>query len=167
MVGVVGAGFVGKHVAAQLVADGESVTWFVRYRERVKQTHPHVSLVTYDLTALPESLPRLECLVCVAPIRLAKQALSMCERTYAKRVLFLSSTMRHSRFRSRQMTDVLDGEAVVESAQLPWTILRPSMIYGCGDQNVSVLRNRIQTHRILPVIGGGQRLVQPLSLIHI
>ena len=29
---------------------------------------------------------------------------------------------------------------------------------------MSVLRNRIQTHRILPVIGGGQRLVQPVHV---
>ena len=48
------------------------------------------------------------------------------------------------------------------ASDLVWTILRPTMIYGPGDRNVSILRCQILGSRLLPVIGSGDRLVQPV-----
>ena len=57
---------------------------------------------------------------------------------------------------------VVEGEEAILSSGLNWTVIRPSMVYGPGDRNISRLRDRITSRRVLPVIGSGSRLVQPV-----
>ena len=48
-------------------------------------------------------------------------------------------------------------------SDLQFTLLRPTMIYGPGnDRNVAFIRGYIDSHRFLPVFGSGERLQQPV-----
>ena len=164
MIGVIGGTrFLGNFVVDDLIRADEPVTWFVRDPKKASGlVDPDVRIQACDLMQIPDGLPQVECVVSAVPIRMAESVIDFCESVGARRAIFLSSTWRHSRYRTAQVDDVVRGEEIVMASDLVWTILRPTMIYGPGDRNVSVLRNKILCSHVLPVIGSGDRLVQPV-----
>ena len=58
---------------------------------------------------------------------------------------------------------VIQGEEAVEGSGLDYTILRPTMIYGPGDdRNISRLREFIKRRPLMPIFGSGEQSVQPV-----
>jgi uncharacterized protein YbjT (DUF2867 family) len=57
-----------------------------------------------------------------------------------------------------------EAEELVRASTIPYTILRPSLIYGPGDQFTMRLSEIIKRSPVLPVIGSGQSRVQPLYI---
>jgi uncharacterized protein YbjT (DUF2867 family) len=57
-----------------------------------------------------------------------------------------------------------EAEELVRASTVPYTILRPSLIYGPGDQFTMRLSEMIKRSPVLPVIGPGQSRVQPLYI---
>jgi NADH dehydrogenase len=55
----------------------------------------------------------------------------------------------------------------VRASPVPWTIFRPSIIYGHGDGFVTVLARMIQRLPIVPVIGAGRQRLQPVPVAHV
>jgi NADH dehydrogenase len=55
-----------------------------------------------------------------------------------------------------------EAEELVRASGIPFTILRPSLIYGPGDQFTIRLSEMIKLSPILPVIGSGKSRVQPI-----
>ncbi len=56
------------------------------------------------------------------------------------------------------------AEEIVRASGIPYTILRPSLIYGPGDQFTLRLAEIIRQSPVLPIIGSGKSKVQPISL---
>jgi NADH dehydrogenase len=57
-----------------------------------------------------------------------------------------------------------EAEELVRASGLPYTILRPSLIYGPGDQFTIRLSDMIRLSPVLPVIGSGKSKVQPVFI---
>lgn len=57
-----------------------------------------------------------------------------------------------------------EAERLVKASGIPYTILRPSLIYGPGDQFTLRLADAIRLSPILPVIGTGRSKVQPVFI---
>lgn len=57
-----------------------------------------------------------------------------------------------------------EAEELVRSSGIPFTILRPSLIYGAGDQFTIRLAEMIKHSPVLPVIGSGASKVQPIYI---
>ena len=57
-----------------------------------------------------------------------------------------------------------EAEELVRSSGIPYTILRPSLIYGAGDQFTIRLADMIRLAPVLPIIGTGRSKVQPISI---
>jgi NADH dehydrogenase len=57
-----------------------------------------------------------------------------------------------------------EAEQLVKAAGIPFVILRPSLIYGPGDQFTIRLAEAIRLSPVLPVIGSGRSKVQPLFI---
>jgi NADH dehydrogenase len=55
-----------------------------------------------------------------------------------------------------------EAEELVRASAIPFTILRPSLIYGPGDQFTIRLSEMIRMSPVLPVIGSGRSKVQPV-----
>jgi NADH dehydrogenase len=55
------------------------------------------------------------------------------------------------------------AEKAVEQSGIPWTIFRPSVIFGPGDGFVTTLANLIKTAPLIPVVGAGRSLFQPIA----
>ena len=56
------------------------------------------------------------------------------------------------------------AEQLVFSSGIPYTILRPSLLFGEGDEFMNALAGLIRTMPIVPVIGNGKNEFQPISV---
>ena len=168
MVLVSGAtGYTGFFVVSALVNRGMSVRCIVRDPEKCeKLTGLGVDVVQGDLDSsrdVKAALQGVDTFVNVAQIRYASSLVPVLEEAELRTSVFFSSTWRLSRFHTSQVQSVIDGEECLESSSLNPVVLRPSMIYGPGDdRNISRLRDFLSRTRIMPVFGSGNQLVQPV-----
>jgi nucleoside-diphosphate-sugar epimerase len=80
-----------------------------------------------------------------------------------KIIIFTGSTGIYSKTHSQIKR--INGEKNVLESKLPYTILRPTMIYGhFEDKNISRLIKFISKYPILPLIGRGNCLIQPVYI---
>ena len=56
------------------------------------------------------------------------------------------------------------AEESVKASNLPWTIFRPSIIFGPGDGFINQLADLVRSAPVVPVAGNGQSLFQPVSV---
>ena len=56
------------------------------------------------------------------------------------------------------------AEQLVFSSGIPYTILRPSLLFGEGDEFMNALAGLIRTTPLVPVIGNGKNEFQPVSV---
>lgn len=168
MILIAGAtGYTGRFVVEALRTAGHDLRCLVRPGSDVAHLKkPGIDLVLADLTqpmGLSDALQGIDALVSVAHIRYAQTLVSACARTRVSRVVFFSSTWRFSKVKTQEVTAVADGERAVRTSDIPYTLLRPTMIYGPGDdRNISRLRAIVRRWPIMPVFGSGERLVQPV-----
>jgi nucleoside-diphosphate-sugar epimerase len=81
----------------------------------------------------------------------------------ARSIVAISSTGLFSRFRD-ESAHIEESEKEITSSGIPWTILRPTMIYGTPtDRNMSKLIRYISRRKIILLPGGGKSLFQPVS----
>ena len=168
MVFVTGAtGFTGPYVVEALLAAGESVRCLVRETSQADfLVQRNIPIVEGDLErpdGLVEAIQGADALVSVSPIRFAPSLVAACQQAGVTRGVFLSSTWRFSKVRTPDVEAVSSGEEAVEASGMEATILRPTMIYGPGnDRNLSLLRDYLGKRSILPIFGSGENLVQPV-----
>ena len=56
------------------------------------------------------------------------------------------------------------AEQAVKQAGIPWTIFRPSVIFGPGDEFITTLAGLVKTAPVIPIVGGGKSKFQPVSV---
>ncbi len=56
------------------------------------------------------------------------------------------------------------AEEAVKASGLPYTIFRPSVIFGKGDGFITVLAGLVRSFPVVPVVGSGQSKFQPVQL---
>jgi uncharacterized protein YbjT (DUF2867 family) len=79
------------------------------------------------------------------------------------RLLHMSALGTRAGARSRYHRTKWAAEEAVRSSPIPWTIFRPSVIYGRGDQFVTMLARMIDLP-VVPVIGTGRQQLQPVPV---
>lgn len=81
-----------------------------------------------------------------------------------KRLVAVSSTRVHSTTWDRAK-EIEEAEGAIERSAVPYTILRPTMIYGAPeDRNISKLIRLVAKHGIVPLPGGGRSIFQPVHV---
>lgn len=83
-----------------------------------------------------------------------------------RHALFTGSTGIYTRLPSPSAERKREAEQFIQQRyQCPWTIIRPTMIYGHeDDRNISRLLRTIARYPILPLIGPGDSLIQPVFI---
>lgn len=81
-----------------------------------------------------------------------------------RRYLHMSALGTSATARSRYHQTKWLAEEAVRASALPWTIFRPSVIYGKGDGLVSMLAQMVEKLPVVPVIGEGRQKVQPVAV---
>jgi len=85
----------------------------------------------------------------------------------ARRYVHMSALGTRAGARSRYHQTKWAAEEAVRASPLPWTIFRPSIIYGRGDGFVTQLARMIERLPIVPVIGTGRQRLQPVPVEHV
>ena len=84
--------------------------------------------------------------------------------TGVRRFLHMSALGTRPGARSQYHRTKWAAEEAVRASPLPWTIFRPSVIYGRGDGLISMLAHMVSRLPVVPVIGDGRQKLQPVPV---
>jgi NADH dehydrogenase len=93
--------------------------------------------------------------------------LALAHEAGVKRYIQMSALGTRPGATSRYHQTKWQAEEVVRASALDWTIMRPSLIYGPGDEFISVLARMLRRLPVMPVLGDGQYRVQPVTVDHV
>ncbi|HEU5071926.1 MAG TPA: complex I NDUFA9 subunit family protein [Verrucomicrobiae bacterium] len=93
--------------------------------------------------------------------------LAEAQRAGVRRWIHMSALGTRPNARSRYHQTKWAAEEAVRASGLDWTIFRPSLIYGPGDGFVNLFARISRRSPVLPVMGSGQNLFQPVSVAEV
>ena len=109
----------------------------------------------------------------LAPVWLLPDVIDELSSMGIQRIVAVSSTSRFTKITSKNLQEqgiakklVTAEERVIEKCgqyMIPWTLLRPTLIYGAGmDENVTVIARFIKRFGFFPLVGEGKGCRQPV-----
>ena len=175
-------GFLGRHVVQQLLETNHEVRVMVRSpgSESVLQTPP--TDVCYGNVTDPDALAEAcrgisEVIHLVAVIRggprqfdainrqgTANVVAAAREAGSVRRFVHLSAVGAANVPRLRYLHSKWLGEQEVVNGGLPYAIIRPSLIFGPGDEFTNAIAALVSSLPITPVIGSGNNRLQPIHV---
>ena len=180
---IVGAsGFIGRHLAARLVAEGVSVTAAARAPKRLRRRLPGTKAIRCDLAAdgaedWCERLAGVDAVVNCAglfgddrgyadvhsggPIALC----DACRAAGVGRVLQISALGAAADAASayHRSKAAADDHLAAMGSEIGWAIVRPSLVIGHGGQS-SALFTALSALPVMPDLGRADGLVQPIHV---
>jgi NADH dehydrogenase len=179
-----GTGFVGRAVIHALRAEGYAVRCLVRRgSERDLRGFGAIERVEGDVMArqtLDDGISGCDTVVHLVGIIREQPAIGATfERVHVqgtqnvldaavdvgvRRVVHMSALGSRPGARSRYHRTKWAAEEAVRSSPIPWTIFRPSVIYGRGDQFITLLSSMLERLPVAPIIGSGRQRLQPVPV---
>lgn len=175
-------GFVGRHLVRRLRVKGLAVRAVVRTPERAGELRDlGAEVVAGDindqasLDAAAAGCDKVVHLVGIIQegkgfsfrsvhVDGTNRVLTAAKRAGVRQFLFQSALGTRVNARSEYHRTKWEAEVLVKASGLPFTILRPSLIYGSGDLFTLRLADMIRRSPALPVIGSGKSRIQPISI---
>jgi NADH dehydrogenase len=174
-----GSGFLGRHVVDALLSRGH--TALVLSRNPGRASRAGVVLVGCDLASDAPPLPPLagaEAVVNLVGIKrergtqtflavhveATRRLIEAARRLGARRFVHVSVVCSRPDGESPYHDTKWRGEGVVRESGLDFTILRPGVIYGPGDDMISHLAQMARVSPLMPVVGDGRSLLQPVDV---
>ena len=99
--------------------------------------------------------------------RATENMLRLAKAAGVPRFLHMSALGARPDARSRYHRTKWAAEEAVRASGLDWTIFRPSVIFGPGDELVSMLAGMVQRLPAVPVLGDGRYRLQPIAVEHV
>src|SRR4030095_206610 len=96
--------------------------------------------------------------------RATQNMLAVARAAEVKRFLHMSALGTRPDAQSRYHRTKWAAEQAVRISGLDWTIFRPSVIFGRGDELVSMLAGMIRRLPAVPVLGDGRYRLQPIAV---
>lgn len=161
-------GFTGDFVVRQLTEAGFHVTAFVRKTSDLRRLPAAADTITGDLNdqrSLRHALVGRDALVCIASLGFghADGIVSATKSAGVSRAVFISTTAIFTTLNASSRSVRMAAEHTIQSSGLDYTILRPTMIYGTSrDRNMCRLIRFVDRRSIIPILGSGQFLQQPV-----
>ena len=170
-----GTGFVGRHIVSRLRDMGEDVRVLARTARELSGAELVEGDIT-DLTAVARAVAGCSAVIhLVGIIRETRQStfkrahvqgtetvIEACRQQGVRRLLHMSALGTGENARSRYHRSKWRSEELVRESGLEATIFRPSVIYGKGSALISQLRDLVLRWPLVPVIGDGMSLTQPI-----
>ena len=162
-------GFLGEHVLRQLLASGSDILAFVRPGSRTGWLQQHaVGMRVGDLadrTSLQSALRGVDVLFNVASLGFGHAAniVAAAKAAGVGRAVFVSSASVFTQLPAASKPVRIQAERLITESGLNYTVLRPTMIYGAPrDRNIWRLINHLRRWPVIPVVGRGDALQQPV-----
>lgn len=164
------SGFIGRNIAATLVAAGHQVTPVSRrhgidFSVMTSPAHwlphlQHIDAVINCVGIIGESgSQRFEPLHTLAPSALFRA----CEQAGIRRVLQISALGADETAFSAYHLSKRAADDVLRGLDLDWFVLRPSLTYGKGGKSAELFM-RLANLPMIPVIGDGLQEIQPVHI---
>ncbi len=173
-----GSGFVGSEIVRQLVAAGHRVRVLSRGFRRLDPAVRSVLGSVLDPGCLPEA-----CAGCDAVVHLVgiiseiggqtfervhvdgtRNILAAARAAGVPRFIHMSALGTRPDAVARYHRTKWVAEESVRASGLDWTIFRPSLVFGPGDHFVGLFARISRWSPVLPVMGDGQALLQPVAV---
>lgn len=166
---------IGQFLLPRLQATGFLITAFSRQQHVNTNDIRWQSLdlsVSLDILHLSDESPQV--LFHLAPLPLLPSLLThLATRIPFKHIVAIGSTScftkanspdRKERRIARQLRDAeMAIMAIAQQYNLTWTLLRPTLVYGCGqDKNITFIARFIHRFGFFPLVGQGAGLRQPV-----
>jgi uncharacterized protein YbjT (DUF2867 family) len=179
-----GTGFIGSHLADRLTAQGYRLVVPTRRRERGKHLAllPTVDLVQaniHDPAVLTELMRGVDAVINLVGVLhsksgrpygadfakvhvdLPQKIVSACNAMGIQRLLHVSALGASAQAPSEYLRSKADGEVAIRRAAAPWTIFRPSVVFGQGDRFINLFAELARKFPVLPLAGANARF-QPV-----
>ena len=185
MILITGAtGYIGRHLVARLVAQGERPRCLVRDLQGAARILPveEVELVhgaTIDPASLAAAVRGIDTIVHAAfmtadhkespgnhyaetNIRGTENLVRAAQEAGVQRIIEIGGLGTKPDKPGSYMQGRYLAEKMVIESGLQWTFIRPSVLFGNGATFIKGLVDLIQTAPIVPLIGGGKTMFQPI-----
>jgi uncharacterized protein YbjT (DUF2867 family) len=168
MILVTGAtGHTGQRLIERLLACGESIRVLTRRAPEHLPARLHgAEIVRGDIedpACLARAASGCRAIIAMTHIRFAARIVAAARDASVRRVLFMSSARRFTKYPEQTARWVIEGEQAVMESGLDWTILRPTMIYGGDeDNNLTHLIRSLRRWPVHALPDGGRMLWQPV-----
>ncbi len=181
-----GTGYIGRHLVARLVAQGERPRCLVRDLKRAASILPadKVELVQGDTTSLASldaAVQGIDTIVHAAFVTAdQKQSagnqyevtnvqgtanlVKAAKKAGVKRIIEISGLGTKPDKPGSYMQGRYMAEKMLKESGLDWTIIQPSVLFGKNAPFIKGLTDLIRTAPVVPLIGGGKVMFQPIYI---
>ena len=173
-----GTGFVGWHVVRAALKAGHTVVSLSRGVQFKDHAYP-VSNVKVDLVrpqGLGEALHEVDAVVHAAGILREEEnqnferahvgatenLVEACREAGVGKIVLMSALGARKSSDSGYLLTKFEAEEVVQASDIPFTIFRPSLVFGDGDRLVSHLIRLLRYSPVVPVPVGSASRIQPI-----
>ena len=166
-------GFTGAYVLRRFLRhrDRYAISILVRSKEKASQQgydslpiQIHYGDIT-DSQVLSRSLVGVSTLIDTVPLTLGytSDIIAACRESGTRRLVVLGNTSIFTTMDPEARSVILAAEDCIRTGGLEYTILRPTMIFGAaGDRNMSRLIDFVRRSPLIPILGPGTYLHQPV-----
>lgn len=176
------SGFIGKRLVYQLLEQGHLVYFLVRNQGILFKfsDHPNARPLYGDMEFLEtcekfpveidaayyllhsmgsdvQNLAQIEASI-------AKNFVSLIEKTQCKQIIFLGGIIEDEKHLSPHLSSRLGVEKVLQSSQIPCTVLRASLIIGAGSASFEIIRDLVEKLPFMVAPKWVQTLCQPIAI---
>lgn len=173
-----GTGFVGGHVARELLARGHQLRLLVHRRTPALEGVGQVEGDVTRLESFEEAVTGCDALINLVGIireypargitfehlhvQATSNLLDAASKAGVRRYLQMSAAGTRPDAVSNYHKSKHQAEVLVRASGLEWTILRPSLIYGPKDAFINMLADQLRLAPVMPVMGSGTYRLQPI-----
>src|SRR5882672_5509595 len=178
-----GTGFIGRHLAERLLADGHQVVLIAR-KERAGETTFAAARARFrandlsDPRALAEAFAGCEAVAHCAGINreIGKQTfrrvhiegtrhiVQAAKIAGVKRIALMSFLRARPNCGSKYHESKWLAERIVRESGLDYTIIRAGVVYGLGDHMLDHLSHALHTFPLFALVGLREKQIQPLAI---
>lgn len=177
-----GTGFVGSHLIQRLRKEGIAIRAVVRDPKKAEALRDlGVEVVSGDISdkaSLEKAAAGVERVIHLVGIiqegpgatfrgvhvEGTRNVLEAAKKTNVRHFFYQSALGTRPGARSEYHKTKWEAEELVRASGIPFTILRPSLIYGPGDKFTLRLSQMLKLSPVLPVIGTGKSKIQPIYI---
>lgn len=175
-----GSGFIGRATVQALLDEGHTVVVLSRDPDRGWRDTQALQTVPADAAKDlpdPDTLGSVDAIVNLigiarregdntferAHVQSTRNLVGLAHEIGCRRFIHVS-VVRVSRARGRYFETKARGEGTVEGSGLDWTIVRPGLVYGEGDQTMTQLVQLVRLSAVFPVPGGRPGALQVVDV---